>query len=322
MKKKGFKTEYIVLALVIVVLSAYLLMRNSNRIQYDIPELKPVTQEEISKIEIVRPKGTVVLKKNEKQWVSDKEGYPLDEMLMKDILKSLANFELTAMVSQSKNYATYGLTDDHRITVKAYNGDELVREFQMGKPASTFRHTYVRLADDDRVFHAKESFRNFYERELDEMRDKTVLRFDQNEISQIIVNWKNDSLTFTKKVEQPEVKPDAKEQQPKAEVSWVSQEGKIAKQDIMDTILRNGSFLKCAKYEYEKKKEDLGDPIYTITFKGSKDYTVSLYSQKEDKNYPAVSSGSPYLCLLSSYSVDNLMKKIGDFFEADKKELK
>ena len=318
MKKKGFKTEYIVLAVVIVVLSAYLLLRNSNQIQYDIPELKPANQEEISKIEIIRPKGTVILKKNETQWVSEAEGYPLDEILLKDILKSLANLELTAMVSQSKNYITYGLADDNRITVKAYKGDDLLREFHMGKPASTYRHTYVRLADDDRVFHAKGSFRNYYERELDEMRDKTVLKFDQNEISRIVATWKNESLTFTKKVEQPDVKPDAKEQ-PKAEISWVSNDGKMAKQDVMDTILRNGSLLKCAKYEYEKKKEDLGEPIFSILFKGSKDYTVSIYPKIDDKNYPAVSSGSPYLFLLSTFSADNLMKKTGDFLETGKK---
>jgi hypothetical protein len=318
MKKKGIKTEYIVLALVIVGLSAYLLMRNSNQIQYDTPELKSLNQEEISKVEIIQPKGTVVIKKNEKQWVSEKEAYPLDEMMMKELLESLANLELTAMVSQSKNYTTYGLADDHRIYVKAYKGDDVLREFNIGKPASTYKHTYVRLSDDDRVFHAKGAIRNFFERKLDDMRDKTILRFDQNEISQIVINWKNESLTFTKKVEQPEKKPDAKEQ-PKAEISWVSQDGKIAKMDVIDTILRNGSFLKCAKFEYEKKKEDLGEPVFSILFKGAEDYTVSIYPQKEDKNYPAVSSGNPYLSLLSSYSADNLMKKTGDFFEAEKK---
>ena len=318
MKKKGIKTEYIVLALVIVVLSAYLLMRNSNQIQYDTPELKPLNQEEISKIEIVRPKGAVQVKKNEKQWVSDKEAYPLDEMLMKDLIKALATLELTAMVSQSKNYAMYGLADDHRIIVKAYKGEDVIREFNVGKPASTYKHTYVSISGDDRVFHAIGAIRNFFERELDDMRDKTILRFDQNEISRIVVNWKKESLTFTKKVEQPEVKPDAQEQ-PKAEISWVSQDGKMAKMDVIDTLLRNGSFLKCAKYEYEKKKEDLGEPVFSILFKGAEDYTVSIYPQKEDKNYPAVSSGNPYLCLLSSYSADNLMKKTGDFFEAEKK---
>ncbi len=321
MKKKGIKTEYIVLVVAIVILSGYLLLRNSNQIQYDIPKLKPVSQEEISKIEIIRPKSTVTIKKNEKQWVTEAENYPLDDTLMKDILANLAGLELTAMVSQSKNYFMYGLADDNRITVKAYKGDELVREFQMGKPASTYRHTYVRLAGDDRVFHARESFRNFYERELDEMRDKTVLKFDQDEVSQIEVTWKNEAITFTKKVEQPEIKA-GEQEQPKAEISWVSQDGKIAKMDVMETILRNGSLLKCAKYEYQAKKEDMGEPIYKVRFKGAKDYTVSIFSQKEDKNYSAISSESPYLFLLSSYSADNLMKKTGDFFVSDKKETK
>ncbi|MBW2337030.1 MAG: hypothetical protein JRF47_09785, partial [Deltaproteobacteria bacterium] len=48
------KKEYIILALVIIALSAYLVMRSSDRTQYQLPDILQAAAKEISRLQITR----------------------------------------------------------------------------------------------------------------------------------------------------------------------------------------------------------------------------------------------------------------------------
>ena len=62
------KKEYIVLILIIIGLSAYLLMRTSDRTLYQLPKLTGLKQGEITKIEISQGGNSFTLKKKDDQW--------------------------------------------------------------------------------------------------------------------------------------------------------------------------------------------------------------------------------------------------------------
>ena len=70
---------------------------------------------------------------------------------MLNVFESLA---LTALVSESKDYNRYDLNAEKRITVKAWQQETLKRNFDIGKAAPSFRHTFVKIGDESRVFHA------------------------------------------------------------------------------------------------------------------------------------------------------------------------
>jgi hypothetical protein len=70
--------------------------------------------------------------------------------LAQEMLDTLGGLTLTALVSESKNYALYELDDAQKANVKAWQGDQLKRDVDVGKAAPSFRHTFVRLAGDDR----------------------------------------------------------------------------------------------------------------------------------------------------------------------------
>ena len=51
------KKEYIILAIIIIALSVYLVMRRSDRTLYELPEIPQVSQKEITRLEITRGKA-------------------------------------------------------------------------------------------------------------------------------------------------------------------------------------------------------------------------------------------------------------------------
>jgi hypothetical protein len=172
------RKEAVILGVVIVVLSLYLIFNKSDRSLYDLPNLKPVPVSEISKVTLDSSEGLILLIQKAGEWVVNEEAYPGDKNNIKQLTGIVANLRLTTLISESKNYERYDLDPDHKIAIKAWTGDKLVREFDVGKVASGHRHTYVKLAGNHRVYHAEEMFRSRIEGKADKFRDKTVMFFN------------------------------------------------------------------------------------------------------------------------------------------------
>ncbi len=85
------KKEYIILALVVIALSAYLAMRTSDRTQYELPDIPPVVAKEISKLQITRDKAIIVLNKKDDKWHIAPEEYPADGSKVKNMLSAIEN---------------------------------------------------------------------------------------------------------------------------------------------------------------------------------------------------------------------------------------
>lgn len=334
---KKIKKEFIILGTVIVVLLFYLILKQSDSIHYDIPDLKPIEKEDIGKVEITMKGKTITLDKKDEKWVVGEKQYPADEDKVKNIVETVTGLSLSEMVSASKNYEPYELDDEKKIAVKAYKEDNVLREFEIGKQASTFGHTFVKLAGDDKVYHAEKSFRGYFERELDELRDKTVMKFDKDEITELYVKSEAVEYRFTKKVtvDQPAPAPDKEKEDadtpppaPEEKIQWVTQDNKEGDKTKLDSFINQLSNLSCDKYIEDKKTEDFKDktPLFTLTLKGGKDYTLSLFEKlgegHADKDkFTAVSSGNAYPFLLSNYKGDNFIKDAKELLkEANKEE--
>ena len=205
------KKEYLILIVIIIALGLYLVFRSPDRTQYELPQLPNVETAEITKIEVSKGDKSVVLKKEGDDWTIQPEGYPADGDKVKRMLEAVEQLAVTALVSESKSYSLYDLDDDKKITVKAWSGDKLQREFDLGKAASSFRHTFVRLAGDDRVYHGLGNFRGKFDQTIDNLRNKTVLSFDQEEIEGIRLTQEKEDMTFVRPQVPVEVSTDQDE---------------------------------------------------------------------------------------------------------------
>lgn len=317
------KKEYIILVAVIVALGLYLVFRSPDRAQYSLPQLPEIDTAEITKIEIAKPEISIVLDREGDNWLIGPDAFRADRDKVKAMLETMDTLTVTALVSESKSYNRYELDDDKKISVKAWTGDELTREFDLGKAASSFRHTFVKLAGDDRVYHGRGNFRGTFDQTVDNLRDKQVLSFDPLDIHEMSITKDKEDLTLARAQRPVEVSPgqDGAEvegaQQPGAQMIWQTEEGKRGNEKELNRMVTTLSNLRCETYVDDKNKEDFVAPIYTIVLKGAEEHTLNLFAKtdEEAKNYPAVSSGNAYPFLLPQWQVENLMKKPEDLLE-------
>ena len=323
------KKEYIILVLVIVALSVYLYMRSADRTLYELPEIPPVNEKDLTKLEITRAKTVMVLNKKDDQWFIAPAEYPTDANKVKDMLDAIKNLSLTALVSESKNYNRYELDEGQKINVKASQGDNLKLDIDVGKTASSFRHTFVRPSGDERVFHARGNLKNTFDVTVDSLRDKTVLSIKPADIQQININKEQQSLAFTRtqvpvQVKSPDAEKSTDAAPPAPKRVWQAATGQPVNESALNQLLNALASLRCEKFIDDRKKEDFKSPLFTIELKGGQDYNLSIFPKagENDPNYPAVSSGSGYPFELSASQVDRIMKEPSALLQTPKPDPK
>ncbi|MGW8187318.1 MAG: DUF4340 domain-containing protein, partial [Desulfobacterales bacterium] len=230
------KKEYVILAVVIVGLSIYLLTRQTDRTLYRLPQLPPVSAKSITRIDINGPDGTISLNRADDSWTIGEQKYPADRAKVSQMLDAISDLSLTAMMSESKDYVRYDLTDKNKISVKAWAGTTPERDFDIGKVGPSFRHTFVKLAGDANVYQAQNNFRTTFEEGVEDLRDKSVLSFAASDIQQIRLTKGTETMTLarhesplaeTEETGEKEEGDKAKETSPplKAKMVWQAQDG-------------------------------------------------------------------------------------------------
>jgi hypothetical protein len=270
-----------------------------------------VSANDISKIEIEKADVKIILKKKGDAWYIAPQDYPADLDRIKGINTTLEKLSLTAMVSEAKNYKRYDLSPDKRIRVSAWTGDTLGREFDIGKAVPSSRHTFIRLSGDDRIYHARDDFRNKFNRSAGEFRDKTVLAFDTTAIQEISLTRDQQILVFkhTQVPLEKDAASDKDQTQLKAEMIWQSEDGRKGDETRLNRLLSTLSNLSCDSYIDDRQKEDFTGPTYSISLKGDREYSLLIFPKikEDDSNYPAVSSENKYPFLLPEWKAKDVM---------------
>ena len=306
------KKEYTFLAVLIAALVLYLVFHKRDRTQYELPVLQEVPVAEITKIEIDKPgEATMVLERKDDRWVLSPEAYPVEAGKISVMLESIGKLTLTALVSESKSYERYGLGKEEKIGVKAWAGKDLKRDFEVGKAASSFQHTFVKMAGDDRVFHARENLKGRFDQTVDSLRDKTVLKVEPAEVQTVELSDGKKTLSLARKPVPVDVgvekeKQEAPSSQPQE--AWESPEGKVDESKVTQ-LLSALSDLKCRAYIYDRKKSDFKEPVYTIRLKALEEQALYFFA-KDEKNkndYPAASSQNESPFLLPEYQANRIM---------------
>ncbi|UCF06775.1 MAG: DUF4340 domain-containing protein [bacterium] len=306
-----FKREYLFLAVIIVALVVYLIFKNTDRTHYSLPELPGVNQSEITRIAIQRGDSIVTLERRDERWLIQPQGYPADKGKVDKILEAAAGLSLSTLVSESKSYTQYELTDETRIGIEAFRDDVSVRKFDIGKVASTYRHTFVRLEGDHRVYQARDDIRRPFDYTIDKLRDNVAMKYDRDSVTGITVTGTEGSLTLTKNDTAMPVTPPigADSIQSEPPPKWQAADGRAADEQTVDRIVISLSNLTCDGYIIGKTKEDFSEPIYTVTVGVAEPAILSIFEKGEDDKYPAVSNQNDYPFWLPEWRVKQIMKE-------------
>ena len=308
------KKEYTILLVIIVGLLLYLILRNPDRVHYQLPKLPHVPGTEISKLEISKPETSIVLAKRENTWYITPRGYPVNSAKVKEMLAIIETLTLTALVSESKNFERYDLGDETKITVKAWAGDTLRREFEVGKTAPSNRHTFVRLPGEGRIYQARENFRAKFNVTVKDLWERTILSFERSEIYEIHITKGQQTIRFIREqvpveVGETEKVDDKGSPPPKPAIVWKSADGEEIDASKLNRLLVTLSNLRCEQYIENREKGEFTNPIYTLKLKGTQEYILSIFEamDKEAKSYPAISSQSGFPFLVSDRETEKVM---------------
>ncbi len=311
MKKKN---EFLLLSVVIIAILVYLVFHKTDNIQYQLPETPLVSSKKITKLQIIKPDKAISLSKRDSSWFVEPGDFPADLDKVKKMVEVITGFTLTDLVSESKNYVRYDLTDDKKVTVKALSKDVLKLDFEIGKPASSRNHTFVKLPGDPNVYHCIGDFRNHFNLTVDDLRDKTIFSFDVNEIREIALTRKDKTMVIVKKsvsVSAGEAEDNKTPDSPTPpQMKWEDSDGKEMDQAAVQATLSSLSDLKCKRFLRGNDLKKPDSPVLIFKLKGAKEYTLKLFEKKDEdsSDYPGISSESSYPFLLTSYDAEKVMK--------------
>ncbi|MBT3176071.1 MAG: DUF4340 domain-containing protein [Desulfobacula sp.] len=305
------KKEYLILVALIMILCAYLLFHKENKNNYVLPEITKIDITKITGLIIEKKGNPVEFIKKEKAWVVSDKKYPAESSSIEKMLDTLKKFKLSALVSEKEDLKRYDLDDENLILVKAMNGQKKVFEFTMGKTAPSFNHTFIRLTADKNIYHANGNFRSYFDKTLEDFRDKKVVEFKKNSINQIFIEKQGLSKTLV-----------SRKGKKAGSINWRYDDGASADKEIISNLLSAVSFLKCEKYlsDNTKTKFEKEKPLYKIHLKNKGDINLSLFKTDSQDNLIGISSMNEYAFELSQFNAKEIQSNIEKLLGIVKKE--
>ncbi|MCJ8501212.1 DUF4340 domain-containing protein [Desulfatitalea alkaliphila] len=310
------KIEFVLLAVVILTLVLYLVLRSGGDPARGLPQ--PAASDSGGIDRLVVAKGNeppMTLEKRGERWFVGPRAYPADRAAVNNMVKAAADLTLTALVSESRSYERYGLTPEERITVQAFQGDARVRDFVIGKPAPTQQHTFVLLADDPNVYHARGQIVRTFDRTVASLRDRTVFDFDRDRVHTIALSRADaTSVLQLQPVDDGTTSEDRNDPGvgggPPVHKAWQDAQGRTVDQEAVTRLLEGMARLQCDSYLDDAAVERLVAPRWQITFESPDgNFTLMVFAsdaepQLSEDKVPAMASTNDYAFALDATRVE------------------
>ena len=195
----------------------------------------------------------------------------------------MTDIKITDVVSAGDDPKRYDLHAEKRVRVTlARNGNPL-RVIDIGRRAATFGHTYVGVSGDDRIFQARGELLGAFDRDVDVLREKSVLAFATDSVREIVVR-KTARATGVQEVRAV-----------RGDDGWIGS-GDDTDAESFDGAAVDGAldFLgKLSAYRFRYDKPITGDPWLEVIVTADEIHTLNIFPQ-DGTVYPARTSASEF----------------------------
>lgn len=296
--------SYAVFGSIVIALVLYLIFRQRDQMQYELPQVTRLNTESIDNIKIKHGEyeSFEIIKATE-EWKILPEGYRADPDLIADIVKEIAGFRVSDLVSTTQHYERYELDPENRIWIEAKDSGNIVREFEIGKEAPSYNHTYAKLPDDSRVFHAVGNLRNTFDKDKQALRDKLVLSFDKELVANLSISMGEKQFRLYRSVEE---KNATSESEASTTEVWTADDGTIWETEKITDLLDRLYNLECSGY-IEDESANLGEPQVAIEIRAESSLVFYLFDETDD-GFSCRSTFTPYPFYISSWQGENILK--------------
>lgn len=283
----------------IVAAALLLLFQREPQVGYQLPELDEVLTTDVQRVVMERGEERVELVRTGDEWRLQPQGHRADRAQVDRIVREAAGLELTDLLSAdptAQTHQRYELDDSRALVVSLFGGGQVMRQFQVGKRAPTYGHTYVLLADDRRVFQAAGDLTSVFQTSADALRDLSALSFQADAITAVeaVTAARVTRLTRTAGEDQT--------------TTWVDQSGAVADGEAMEEALRVLSSLRATRF---LEADPVGTPLLELSLQDPAGvHLLTLYPEQEDA-HSATSSGAEDPFVLLPFSLANVLAAFG-----------
>ncbi len=302
------KKEYAILAAAIAILVLYLVLSPDGQNKNHLPQPPAVDAATIDRIVITKADNTSLeLFKTDKHWHIGPQGYRSDTAKARNMVKTISELTLTAMVSESGSYERYGLTPNVKTSVQAFSNDTLQRAFDIGSPAPTHQHTFVLVEGDAKVYHARGQIGRTFDHTTESLRDKTVFDFDRTQITAITLRRGDQSKALTQRP--VSASGETSETTPSDVATWTEWQdgsGQLVSQEAVAHLLDGMARMDCDRYLDDQAAERLTDARWSVTFENEHEaFTISVFDKTDanDDTIPVMTSYNPHAFVLKAERV-------------------
>jgi len=151
------------------------------------PGLEPTS---IVDIELSADENTVHLVRNPDGWLVATEGnHPADTLAVGQLLDKIETFDRKHLISSNPDKQITFEVDDQSGTEVILSGadGDILAHFRMGKNGPDHRSQYIRPAGSNEVFCIPDYLRSVFDAGRATWRDKTIFKFDQNLVKNLLV---------------------------------------------------------------------------------------------------------------------------------------
>ncbi len=162
--------------------------------------LADINVNEIDKIEVDHNEKVTILEKLEENWkiFNTKDFYVKDSIMgsMFDNLKQAVKEDLELVSTNKDKKSEFQTDEESGIHVRLWQGEELLKDFIVGKLAGDYVSTYISQPEADKTYLVKINLNSSFDR--DDWYDKTIFSSDKEKISKVRFQYPTREFTIEK----------------------------------------------------------------------------------------------------------------------------
>ncbi len=178
-----------ILAVLVALLGAYLYLveRPAYQREQEKRTLLSFDPDEAVKIALETSGEKIEIEKREGKWViTAPRELPADQTAVQNLLRATAEAELKREVAENpKDWAPFGLDEPVARVQVELEGGRALPSLAVGKATPIGFNAYARRDDEAQVLLTTGAFRSGVQKKLDDLRDRKILDFEEDDVSEI-----------------------------------------------------------------------------------------------------------------------------------------
>lgn len=255
----------------------------------------------IRKIAINLPEGNDHSLKIEKKeniwWVVNGHAFPADETAVNELLNAIAHLKEENIASKNPQRMTLFEVDQKQgiQVILRDKKDREIANFYAGK-SNPLNQQYVRRNDTNEVIEISGNINPLIKKDIEAWKDKTILKINEEEVSRLAINRKNDEVIIEKKDEK-----------------WIlpQHNSKVADNLAIRTLFEQLKQVRAAQFAdpTEGSQVNFDQPDYKLSVRQkNNELSVVLFKQKDEKNYYVKTGQSTFVYIAPKNLADQLFE--------------